>query len=500
MLYESTRGQAPPVKAAETILQGLAPDGGLYVPEFFPRLRFSSIEELSRHSYPEQAVRLISLFLTDFSPAEVSSAVLAAYNPLKFDTEEIVPLKVLAPDVGILELWHGPTHAFKDLALTLLPHLMTRATQKLGLEKEIVILVATSGDTGKAALESFRDVPKTRIIVFFPSEGVSEIQKRQMITQEGENTFVVAVEGNFDDAQSGVKQLFGDPELRRKMESAGMTFSSANSINWGRLLPQVVYYFSAYARLLRDKLIRHGEEINFVVPTGNFGNILAGFLAREMGLPVRRLILAANANNVLTDFINTGIYDRRRPFHRTISPSMDILISSNLERLLYLVTDRNAEKVRQWMTSLARTGVYQIDQATHERIKQVFWSSWASDDETLAAIKDAYTRYGYLLDPHTGVAWHVFNRYREETGDSTKTVILSTASPFKFARDVIRALAPEKLAGKEELSLLYLLAELTGWPIPRGLQGLESKPIRHTRKATREKMRGVVEEILGLTP
>ncbi|MGO0122706.1 threonine synthase [Desulfothermobacter acidiphilus] len=500
MLYVSTRGQAPPAKAASTILQGLAPDGGLYVPEELRQLRYSSIEELGHHSYSEQAVRLLSLYLTDFSPSEVAAAVLAAYNLLKFDTEEIVPLRMLSSDLGVLELWHGPTHAFKDLALTLLPHLMTKAAQKLGLEKEIVILVATSGDTGKAALESFRDVPGTRIIVFFPSEGVSEIQKRQMVTQEGENTLVVAVEGNFDDAQSGVKKLFQDPELRQRLEEAGMTFSSANSINWGRLLPQIVYYFSAYARMLQKRIIRHGESINFVVPTGNFGNILAGFLAREMGLPVHKLILAANANNVLTEFIDTGVYDRRRPFHRTISPSMDILISNNLERLLYWLTDGDAERIRQWMRALQEEGFYQIDARTHQRVREIFWSSWASDEATRAAISDAYSRHRYLLDPHTGVAWEVYQRYREKTGDPTKTVILSTASPFKFAGEVLRALGELVAEGQDEFAWLRLLSERTGWPIPRGLQDLESKPIRHHRRVPQEQMREVVEEFLGLKP
>ncbi|MEW6173308.1 MAG: threonine synthase [Bacillota bacterium] len=499
MLYASTRGEALRVKAAQAIREGIAPDGGLYVPENLPVIDNTTLGGLISESYQERAERIMTLFLSDFDGEEIRFCVGAAYNPQKFDTPEIAPLHALGDGSYILELWHGPTYAFKDLALQILPHLLTLSVKKTRSAAEIVILVATSGDTGKAALEGFKDVPGTKIVVFFPEEGVSEVQKRQMVTQEGRNTFVVGVEGNFDDAQTGVKEIFTDPEIKGRLEKGGYEFSSANSINWGRLLPQIAYYFSAYASLLGQNLLKPGESINFVVPTGNFGNILAGYYARAMGLPVNRLILAANSNNVLTEFVRSGAYDRRRPFYKTISPSMDILISSNLERLLYEVTGRDHGRIRDWMRELRETGAYKVDAATSERVKEVFWSDWADDEAALEAIRKTYSEHGYVLDPHTAVARSVYERYRDSSGDVTTTVVLSTASPFKFNRDVTRALLGQSaVSGRDEFDLLDVLAEYTGWQVPQGLKNLAQKPVLHRRVVRREDMKGAVQEILGL--
>ncbi|MCL6560455.1 MAG: threonine synthase, partial [Firmicutes bacterium] len=486
MFYESTRGESTLVSAAEAIRRGMAPDGGLYVPAILPRLDLKTITGLASCSYQELAEKIMTPYLSGFTPEEIKHCVTAAYNPDKFDDPAVTPLCPLGDGSYMLELWHGPTYAFKDVALQILPHFLALSVKKTGGAAEIVILVATSGDTGKAALEGFKDVPGTRIIVFFPDEGVSEVQKRQMVTQEGNNTYVVGVRGNFDDAQAGVKEIFTDPELRERLKNKGLEFSSANSINWGRLLPQIAYYFSAYAALLSEGAIQPGEKINFVVPTGNFGNILAGFYAWEMGLPVNRLVLAANANNVLTDFIRTGVYDRRRPFRKTISPSMDILVSSNLERLLYELTGRDADRIRSWMQALAETGVYTIDGLIHERVRGFFWSDWASDAEALAVIKETHFQYGYVLDPHTAVARAIHERYKEQSGDAKRTVIVSTASPFKFNRDVARALLGEETArAGDEFELLDVLAAYTGWAVPPGLKTLAEKPVLHHRVVSR---------------
>lgn len=499
MLYESTRGRTDRVGAALAIREGIAPDGGLYVPETLPKLDAAMITGFANATYQERAEQILIQYLEEFTPAEVNYCVNAAYNQRKFDDPEIAPVRALGDGSYILELWHGPTYAFKDMALQVLPYLLTLSVKKTGGASETVILVATSGDTGKAALEGFRDVPGTRIIVFFPNEGVSEVQKRQMVTQEGRNTYVVAVEGNFDDAQAGVKEIFTDQELSERLKTRGFEFSSANSINWGRLLPQIVYYFSAHAALLKEGAVQPGERINFAVPTGNFGNILAGYYAREMGLPVKKLILAANANNVLTEFVRTGVYDRRRPFYKTVSPSMDILISSNLERLLYELTGRDALRIGAWMQELKENGVYSVDAGTRVRVQDVFWSDWAGDEPALSAIKRTYSRYGYLLDPHTAVARAVYERYRSDTGDAATTVVVSTASPFKFSRDVARALLDDEVANsRDEFVLLDLLAEHTGWPVPPGLRGLDSKPVRHRRVVRREEMKDAVAEILGV--
>lgn len=499
MLYESTRGLSDRVGAAQAIREGLAPDGGLYVPERIPVFRTEEMAAFVELGYQEQAGRILSEYLAEFTPEEVAYCTRAAYGAGKFADPRIAPLRALGDGSYILELWHGPTYAFKDMALQMLPHLLTLSVQKTGGAAEVVVLVATSGDTGKAALEGFKDVPGTSIIVFFPLEGVSEVQKRQMVTQEGSNTYVLAVAGNFDDAQAGVKEIFADQELKRRLEARGKEFSSANSINWGRLLPQIVYYFAAYAALLQKGAVQPGDKINFAVPTGNFGNILAGFYAREMGLPVKKFILAANANNVLSEFVRTGVYDRRRPFYRTVCPSMDILVSSNLERLLFELTGRDALRISEWMQELEQNGVYGVDGTTLGRVQEIFWSDWASDAAALTAIKETYSRYGYLLDPHTAVACAVYERYRGAAGDATTTVVVSTASPFKFNRDVARALLGEEAASThDEFALPEILSKYTGWPVPPGLQGLDAKPVRHRRVLRREEMRDAVAEILGV--
>lgn len=497
MLYESTRGKTRPVRSAEAIKMGIAPDGGLFVPDRPVRMTGEQLVEMAGMPYHHFARAVLELFLTDFSVEEIMSCVMRAYNHDKFDVPSIAPLKKLDHGLYILELWHGPTCAFKDFALQILPHLLTSAVAKTGGREEIAILVATSGDTGKAALEGFKDVPGARIIVFYPAEGVSEIQKLQMITQEGGNTHVVAVQGNFDQAQGGVKEIFGDEDLNEEIRRCGYRFSSANSINWGRLLPQIVYYFFAYLDLLTRGELASGEEINFVVPTGNFGNILAAFYARRMGLPVQHLILAANQNSVLTDFIQTGVYDRNRTFYKTISPSMDILISSNLERLLFECTDRDGKKTTAWMAELSEKGHYRLDRETHTKISELFWSAPADDDETMAAIRETYQKYNYLIDTHTAVGKHVYDRYFKMTNDRHKTIIASTASPFKFNRSVIAAIwGPADVCQKSEFALLEFLAQKTGLAIPPGLKDLDKKPVRHTYTVKPEDMPRAVRNIL----
>jgi threonine synthase len=498
MLYKSTRGQYRQVSSAEAIKMGIAPDGGLFVPSEEVRVSPDQLREWSGLDYRGKAVRILKEYLTDFTLEEITECVSLAYSTGRFDAPEIAPLHKLEDSLHVLELWHGPTSAFKDLALQILPHLLTRAAAKTGEEATIVILVATSGDTGKAALEGFKNVPGTRIIVFYPEQGVSEMQKLQMITQEGNNVAVVAVRGNFDDAQTGVKEIFGDKLFNRELQVKKFTLSSANSINWGRLVPQIVYYFSAYLDLVSQSVIKPGEGINFVVPTGNFGNILAAYYAREMGLPVKRLICAANTNNVLADFIRTGLYDRRRLFQKTISPSMDILISSNLERLLYHLSGSDAGRVREWMTNLSRIGAYRIDETTHKRIKEVFWSDFADDSETTATIRSVYKRYGYLLDPHTAVGLCVYDKYTAATGDATGTIVASTASPFKFNASVARAiLGEDAVRDKDEFKLLEALSAASNLEIPAGLKDLNTKQVRHGEVTSKEQMRKSVQSILS---
>ncbi|SHE71769.1 threonine synthase [Desulforamulus putei] len=497
MKYESTRGNSPAVFSSEAIKMGIAPDGGLFVPLEKVIFTDGQLQSLTSLSYTQRAVSILKSFLTDFTLEELTRCVEAAYGGDKFDAPGVAPVKSLTPDTAVLELWHGPTCAFKDMALQILPQFLVRAMQKTGEISEIVILVATSGDTGKAALDGFADVPGTSIIVFFPEQGVSEVQRLQMVTQKGKNVHVIGVRGNFDDAQSGVKQVFGDKDLSLVLAEKGYRLSSANSINWGRLVPQIVYYFSAYADLVKAGTIQAGEKINFVVPTGNFGNILAGFYAKAMGLPVNRLICAANANNVLTDFIQTGHYDRNRKFFKTLSPSMDILISSNLERLLYELTGRQADKINRWMTELKTRGAYTVDQDTREKVRAHFWSDFADDRETLDTIKETWEQHRYLLDTHTAVAVRVLGKYRQATGDTTYSVVASTASPFKFNGSVAKALlGDEGIAGKSEFELLNDLSAFTGWPIPKGLRNLDKRPVLHKGVTDKDKIDEAVRNIL----
>jgi threonine synthase len=499
MLYHSSRGQASPVSAAQAITMGIATDGGLFVPEDLPHFNEEDWQKLQNSNYQQRAVQILQPFLTEFTGAELEECAVAAYHQERFDNPAIAPLVHLQGNTFIQELWHGPTCAFKDMALQMLPHLLTRSMGKTAETDDIVILVATSGDTGKAALEGFKDIDRTRIIVFYPQEGVSEVQKRQMITQEGGNVYVAAVAGNFDDAQNGVKQIFGDHNLKNRLAQQGLKLSSANSINWGRLVPQIVYYVSAYVDLLGQGAVAAGQPVNFVVPTGNFGNILAGYYARQMGVPVNRLICASNANNVLTDFICTGIYDRNRPFEKTLSPSMDILISSNLERLLFEMTEHNATRVSDWMEQLKTQGRYELDATTRELVQSIFWADYCGDIETLMTIRATWEEQRYLLDTHTAVAVRVYQSYLEAEADDTPTVIMSTASPFKFGSSVAQALfSPEQIQGKDEFTLLKMLSTATGIPIPKGIAGLENRAIRHTTCTTGEAMEQTVLDLLQL--
>ncbi len=491
--YTSTRGNGETVSAAEAIIRGIAADGGLFVPTIWPE-KTTNLEELTNLTYQELANRVMKLFLPDFMEEELNECINKAYDR-KFRSELIAPLTAKA-GVNFLELYHGPTLAFKDMALTILPYLLKTAARKLQNDKEIIILTATSGDTGKAALEGFADVEGTQIIVFFPEHGVSEVQKRQMVTQTGDNTFVVGIEGNFDDAQSGVKAIFGDQELNDRLAKNGKMFSSANSINIGRLVPQIVYYFWSYAQLCQRKEITCGEKINFVVPTGNFGNILAGYYAREIGLPVHKLICASNENKVLYDFFASGCYNKNRPFVTTMSPSMDILISSNLERLLYIIAGKDGVKTKELMDSLNKTGSYEITAAMQEKT-EMFYGNYASEEETLQTVGQVYKDTGYLIDTHTAVAYTVYQKYRQDTGDELPTVVVSTASPFKFPRDVMRAIDP-KYATIDEFELIEEMAALQGGVVPEPIQGLNTREVRHKTVCEKEEMKAVVEKRLGL--
>lgn len=497
MYYKSTRGGLDNITSAEAIKRGLAPDGGLFVPETAVKLAPEEIYSLAGMNYKERAVFILERFLDDYTHAELLDCVNGAYGNGKFDADAVAPVLKLNDNVYILELWHGPTCAFKDVALQILPHLLVKAVQKTGESAETVILVATSGDTGKAALEGFRDVKGIRIIAFYPEDGVSQVQKMQMVTQGGGNVCSIAVKGNFDDTQNGVKAIFSDKALNDEMLQKGFKFSSANSINWGRLVPQIVYYFSAYADLLASKKITAGEKINFVVPTGNFGNILAAWYARKMGLPINKLICASNENNVLTEFINTGVYNRNREFKKTISPSMDILISSNLERLLYELTGHDGPQVVDWMNQLKTEGRYTIYGEARRKISEMYWASCTTEAEILKTIKAIYEDYDYVVDTHTAVGIDVYDKYVISTGDMTRTVIVSTASPFKFNGSVVRAIfGEEAIAGKTEFELLDILAGKCGMKIPAGLDGLEDKEILHTKTCSREAMKEEVKKII----
>lgn len=498
MQYISSRGKASPVRAADAIIMGIAPDGGLFIPETIPFLDVEIIQRMYKYSYQERAAYILGLFLTDFVDEEINYCVNNAYNLENFAHPDVAPIYKLQDRLHILELWHGVTSAFKDMALQILPHLLTTSAKKVGEESEIVILVATSGDTGKAALAGFSNIEKTKIIVFYPLDGVSEVQKRQMITQEGNNVYVAAIEGNFDDAQGGVKQIFANPKLLHLLEANKMKLSSANSINWGRLLPQIVYYVSAYIDLLESGEIKEGEKINIVVPTGNFGNILAAYYAKRMGIPIKRLICAANQNNVLTDFINTGVYDKNRIFEKTISPSMDILISSNLERLLFEVTQHDSAKVTEWMAELNTGGQYKVDDDTHKVIRELFWSDFSSDTETINTINKTWYEHGYLLDTHTAVALNVYEKYHNTSKDDTVTIIASTASPYKFGGSVAKAIIPEKIVGLDEFAILKLLAKEVNIAIPKGIKDIDKKTILHRTVTQKDGLQATVLNFLDL--
>lgn len=491
--YISTRDSNVKVTASQAILKGLADDGGLFVPEHIPSLPLS-LEELRELTYQETAYAVMKGFLTDFTEEELKNCISRAYDR-KFDTEEIAPL-VKVDGTYYLELFHGATIAFKDMALSILPHLMTTAARKNQVEEEIVILAATSGDTGKAAMAGFADVEGTRIIVFYPKGGVSKVQELQMVTQKGRNVDVVAIHGNFDDAQSGVKAIFGNQMLKEEMKERGYRLSSANSINIGRLVPQIVYYVYAYGKLLENEEITAGEKINVVVPTGNFGNILAAWYAKQMGLPIHKLICASNENKVLFDFFETGTYDKNREFMLTSSPSMDILVSSNLERLVYQITGGDSGKDAELMELLNREGKYTITGAMREKL-QDFDAGYATESETAAMIRNIFDRTGYLMDTHTAVAAHVCRDYRSRTEDGTKCVVASTASPYKFVKSVMEAAAGET-AVKDELELIPLLCELSGVEIPQAVRDILSAEVLHVRECDAEKMEEEVREILSL--
>ena len=497
MLYVSTRGKTEMVSSAHAISSGLASDGGLFVPRDFPPVSRAEIDAMSEASYEERAVRVLSRFLTDYSEDELRECVTAAYSKAKFGGFP-APLHALKKDLDILELWHGPTCAFKDMALQILPHFLTRAVNKTGEQKKVVILVATSGDTGKAAMAGFADVAGTEVIVFYPYGGVSTVQQLQMTTQRGENVHAVAVEGNFDDAQTGVKMLFGKKELEQALEEHGCAFSSANSINWGRLVPQIVYYFSAYADAIKAGRIKNGDPVNFSVPTGNFGDILAGYYASLMGLPVNKFICASNTNNVLTDFINTGTYDRNRKFYRTISPSMDILVSSNLERLLFHLSGENDDFVKSCMEGLFEDGHYTVDKSVYEKIRGIFEGGCCDDAATKQTIGDVYKRFSYLCDTHTAVAVEVYYNYARKSGDTTPCVIASTASPYKFSPAVLEAVGSADAVCEDGFVMMERLHEITGEPIPAPLAAIQSKPVRFNQVTERSGMTDVVLHMLGI--
>ena len=493
MYYVSTRNASLKFSASEAIVQGLSRDGGLFLPEEIPQITLGEIEALAKLPYAQRAAKIMKLYLEEFSEEELLGFAEKAYGPMKFDTPAAAPVVEAEPGSLVLELWHGPTCAFKDMALQMLPYLLTASLRKTGEEKTVCILVATSGDTGKAALEGFRDVEHTKILVFYPNGGVSDIQKLQMVTQEGSNVGVCAVEGNFDDAQTGVKRIFSDAHLRGQLEKNGFFLSSANSINWGRVLPQIVYYISAYCDAMTSGAVKPGDRINFCVPTGNFGNILAGYYAKKMGLPVNKLICASNENNVLTDFIRTGTYDRNRPFYQTASPSMDILISSNLERLLYLLSGSD-EQVRGYMSSLNETGKYTVSEKIRTAVAEEFACGYADDASGAETIRRMFTEKHYLMDTHTAVAYTVLAQYRAETGDETPTVIDSTASPFKFCTSVLSALGENEQA--QGTAIIDQLADVTGRPAPGPLAELAGKTVRFERVVKKEDMKAVVTEFL----
>ena len=493
LYYKSTRNSNLKVTASEAILKGLAPDGGLFVPSELPKLDVT-MSDLKGKTYQEIAYLVMKQFLTDFTEEELKNCIDKAYDS-KFDTEEIAPL-VKVDDTYYMELFHGATIAFKDMALSILPHLMTTSAKKNDVKNEIVILTATSGDTGKAALAGFADVEGTKIIVFYPKNGVSKVQELQMVTQRGENVNVVAIHGNFDNAQSGVKAMFEDTELAEELAKKGYQFSSANSINIGRLVPQVVYYVNAYAKLLENEEIEDGEKINVVVPTGNFGNILAAYYAKQMGLPVHKLICASNDNKVLYDFFRTGTYDRKRDFILTTSPSMDILISSNLERLIYRIAGGDAKKCAELMQSLTAGGEYTITEDMKAQLAD-FYGNYCTEDETAKTIAEIFKDSHYVIDTHTAVAAGVYDKYVKDTNDTTPTVIASTASPYKFTRSVMEALGADT-DGKDDFALADELSALSGVKLPQAVETIRTAPVLHNRVVDAPDMPKAVKDILGI--
>jgi len=473
MLYLSTRGNMEPQTSAQAISLGMVPQGGLFVPETIPAVKW---QEYIGLNYSELALKIMNLFVGDLPAATLREAV-KVYGDGRFDSSDPAPL-VKVGDCALLELWHGPTAAFKDMALQVLPYLLAASIKETGTDADVLILTATSGDTGKAALEGFKDAPGTKIVVFYPAGGVSPVQERQMITTGGGNTWVAAVSGNFDECQTAVKKIFSSVELREKLAQSGMVFSSANSINWGRLLPQIVYYFHAYLKAVEQGNTTENSKINIVVPTGNFGNILSAWYAKEMGLPIDKIICASNKNNVLTDFFDSGIYDAKRPFYLTSSPSMDILISSNFERFLFEISGRNSDKIREWFKNLDSEGKFQVDSGTLALCQRNMYAGWASEEGVNSVIYDTYDKHGYVLDPHTAVGMKVYQDYRQNTGDDTWAVIASTASPFKFAKSVLEALQKDGSTVSDPWEALNSLAHLTGWQIPVGLNNLQDKDIQ----------------------
>ncbi len=496
MIYHSTRNKALTVSSAEAIAQGIAADGGLFVPGFIPELTAADFNSLKDLSYAERAARLFKLYLTDFTDEELRECTKAAYESGSFETPNVQEITTLADGSMLLELWHGPTCAFKDMALQILPHFLTRSIKKTGIDNEVVILTATSGDTGKAALAGFKDVPGTRIMVFYPEDGVSSMQKRQMQTQEGKNVRVCAVKGNFDDCQNGVKAIFTDPAMQEALAANGMQFSSANSINWGRLVPQIVYYVSAYITMLEQGILKDGDRFSITVPTGNFGNILAAWYAKQMGVPIQHLVCASNINKVLTDFIDNGIYDRKRDFHATVSPSMDILISSNLERLLYHMTGEDDAQIREWFGALKSDGKYQISVELMHRIQAEFSGSFWDDAATKAMIGKVFSENQYLSDTHTAVGICAAREHQAKAVDQYPMLIASTANPYKFGNAVLEAIGGDTNA--DEYEILDRLAEKSGMKIPTALAELKTKTVRFTDVVAQDEMPAFVKGALGI--
>ena len=500
MRYISTRGNIKPVSVIEAIKLGMVPQGGLFVPERIPSVSEKKLHSWINLSYNRLAQHIFQLFLTNgFSETETAQIVQQTYHRKNFETEEIAPFVQLDDELFILELFHGPTGAFKDMALQVLPQILSMIIKKLSLSNQLLVLVATSGDTGKAALEGFKNVPGIQIVVYYPHQKVSKIQELQMLTTEGNNTHIIALQGNFDDCQNAVKQILAAGDFNTLLNKKGFELSSANSINWGRLFPQIVYYFYAYLSLLQKEHIQEKEKINIVVPTGNFGNILAAWYAREMGLPIEKLICASNINKVLTDFFNTGVYDVNRPFFSTISPSMDILISSNLERFLFETTGRDGKLIAKLMKELQDKGRFVLEESMKNKMSDIIFAGYANEAETLNTIKSIYQEYNYLVDPHTAVGLKVFNHYQGASRQNTKTVIAATATPFKFSKAVLSALLGENsINNKDEFALLQELSEYTKLPIPKMLQYLDKKATKKLSLYHKDKAQQALLELLRI--